>query len=216
MNKNTRLFNEEQMDFLREMINIGAGNAATALHQLLQRPVDLITSSVHVQLVTQVSSILDNPLLRVACVKMGIVGNISGTMFFIVPEESRKELVSLAEKAQMGIRKLPWQKNGEGELSAVAEIGNILGGVYLAAIHDFCGLNIYHTVPVLAVDMIQPLLDETLIKISLQAQMVIVIENEFDIEGHHIRSLLLISSSTDSAKPLIDAMEQAKKAYGAT
>jgi chemotaxis protein CheC len=214
MNKNTRLFTEEQMDFIQEMMNIGAGNAVTALHQLLQCPVNLIMSRVHVQPVTQVSSIFDNPLLLVACVRMGMVGNISGTMFFIVPEESRKELVSLAEKALPGLSELPGWKPEEGEPSVVIEIGNILCGVYLTAIHDFCGLNIYHTVPVLAIDMIQPLLDETLINISLQAQMVIVIENEFAIEEHHIRTLLLMSSSADSAKPMIDALGQAKKAYG--
>jgi len=214
MSTNTQLFTEEQLDFIREMMNIGAGNAVTALQQLLQCPVDLIIPKVHVLPAAHVSSILDNPASLVACVRMGMVGDIGGAMFFIVPEESRKELVSIAEKALLGLSKLPWQKSEEVELSVVAEIGNILSGVYLTAIHDFCGLNIYHTVPILAIDMIQPLLDEALIKTSIQIQTAIVIENEFLIEEHHIRTLLLIIPSAESVEPMIDALGQAKKAYG--
>jgi chemotaxis protein CheC len=214
MSKNTQLFTEEQLDFIREMVNIGAGNAATALQQLLQCPVDLIIPRVHVLPATQVSSILDNPASLVVCVRMGMVGDIGGAMFFIVPEESRKKLVSMAEKVQLGLSKSPVQKHEDVDLSALVEIGNILSGVYLTAIHDFCRLNIYHTVPVLAIDMIQPLLDEALIKISLQIQTAILIENEFVIEEHHIRTLLLIIPSSESIKPMIDALGQAKKAYG--
>ncbi|MFC2069919.1 chemotaxis protein CheC [Chloroflexota bacterium] len=214
MNKNTQLFTEEQLDFVKEMMNIGAGNAATALHHLLQCQVDLIIPKVHILPVVGISSILDNPTSLVACVRMGMVGNISGAMFFIVPEESRKELVSIAEKALLGLNKLSWQKSEEVELSAIIEIGNILSGVYLTAIHDFCGLNIYHTVPVLSIDMIQPLLDEALITTSIQIQTSVLIENEFVIEDHHIRTMLLIIPSSESVKPMIDALEEARKAYG--
>ncbi len=214
MSKNTQLFTEEQIDFLREMMNIGAGNAATALQQLLQCPIDLIIPRVHVLPAAQVSSILDNPASLVACVRMGMVGDIDGAMFFIVPEEYTKKLISIAEKAQLGISKLPGQKHEEGDFSAVVEIGNILSGVYLTAIHDFCGLNIYHTIPVLAIDMIQPLLDEALVKTSFQIQTAIAVENELVVEEHHIRTLLLIIPSPESIKPMIDALGQAKKAYG--
>ena len=214
MSTNTQLFTEEQLDFIREMMNIGAGNAATALQQLLQCPVDLIIPKVHVLPAAQVSSILDNPASLVACVRMGMVGDIDGAMFFILPEESTERLISIAEKAQIGICKLPGQKHEEGDFSAVVEIGNVLSGVYLTAVHDFCGLNIYHTVPVLAIDMIQPLLDEALIKTSIQIHTAVLVENEFSIEEHHIRTLLLIVPSAESVKPMIDALEQAKKAYG--
>ena len=214
MSTNTQLFTEEQLDFIREMMNIGAGNAVTGLQQMLKCPVDLKIPRVHVLPAVKVSSVLDNPASLVACVRMGMVGDIGGAMFFIVPEESRKKLVSIAEKALLGLSKLPWRKSEEVELSVVVEIGNILSGVYLTAIHDFCGLNIYHTVPILAVDMIQPLLDEALIKTSIQIHTAVLVENEFLIEEQHIRTLLLIVPSAESVKPMIDALGQAKKAYG--
>jgi chemotaxis protein CheC len=231
MNNKTQLFTEEQIDFIREMMNIGAGNASTALQQLLKCPVDLIIPRVHVLPVTQVASILDTPASLVACVRMGMVGDICGAMFFIVPEESRKKLTNLAEKEHLGIREFPGQKYEEGDISSIVEIGNILSGVYLTSIHDFCGINIYHTVPVLAIDMIQSLLDEALIKTSLQIQTTVLVENEFMIGGppvepviliehdivlekQSIKTFLLLIPSADSLKPLANALGQAKNAYG--
>jgi chemotaxis protein CheC len=195
-------------------MNIGAGNAVTALERLLKCPVDLIIPRVYVLPVTQVSSILDKPISLVACTRMEMIGDLSGDLFFIVPKKDAKELVRLAEKAMPGPSKLPGQKPEEVELSAIAEIGNILSGVYLAAIHDFCGLNIYHNVPILAIDMIQPLLDEALARISRRILTAILIENEFILEEHHIRTLMLIIPSVKSIKRLIDALGQAKKVYG--
>ena len=101
MRKNTQPITEEQIDFIREMMNIGAGNAATALQQLLQCPVDLVIPRVHVLPAAQASSILGNPASLVACVRMGMVGDIGGAIFFIVPEKSREYLVSMAEKTQL-------------------------------------------------------------------------------------------------------------------
>lgn len=215
MSKNTQPFTEEQLDFVREMMNIGAGNAVTALQQMLQCPVDLIIPKVSVLPIVQISSTLDNPTALVTCARMGMVGDIGGAMFFIVPEESRKILVSTTEKALLGLSRLPWQKSDEVELSVVAEIANIISGVYLTAIHDFCGLNIYHTVPTLATDMMQSILDEDLVKTNLQIRTAILIENEFVIETNHIRTLLTIVPSAESEEPMVNALGQAKKAYGA-
>jgi chemotaxis protein CheC len=214
MRNNNPNITEEHLDFIREMMNVGAGNASTALNQMLQCPVDLIIPKVHILPAAKVASILDNPASLVLCVRMEIVGDIAGDMFFIVPEEFRKKLISLAEKPLPGRYKLNGQKQKEGDLSAIVEIGNILSGVYLTAIHDFCGLNVYHTVPALAIDMIQPLLDESLIKTSIQLQTTIMIENEFVVEDHHSKTLLLIIPSAESIEPMISSFKQAKRAYG--
>jgi chemotaxis protein CheC len=177
---------------------------------------------VHVLPVTQISSILENPASLVVCVKMDMLGDVIGTMFFMVPNECREALIRIVEKALLGLNKKPWEKTEEGDLSVVIEIGNILGGVYLSAIYNFCGLNIYHTVPLVAIDMLQSLIDEELAKTSQQIRTAFVIENKFSIivestlvlEGQQIRTSLVIVPSSKSTKSLFEALGQAKKAYG--
>lgn len=215
MNDKERLLSEEQLDFLAEMMNIGAGNAATALTQMLRCPVNLLIPEVHVLPVPEVPPILGDPSLPVVCVRMGMVGDVSGDLFFIVEEKCMKDLIRVAEKATPGTSQ-SWSagpKNRELndlKLSVIEEIGNIVGGVYLTAVHDFCKLNIYHTVPTVAIDMIQALLDQKLVALSRQVQTIILIENEFIVEENHIRTFLMVVPSTESVNKLVNSIGQAK------
>ena len=215
MSDSKQTITEEQLDFMTEMMNIGAGNAITALQKLLQQPVDLRIPQVHILSVTHVPSIFDSPSLPVVCIKMGMVGDVGGGVFFIMPEEYQKTLLSMVEQATPGfIRfKETKQKPDEMELSVITEIGNIITGVYLTAIHDFCRLNIYHTVPMQATDMVQAVLDEMLIELSYSAETSIAVENEFMIGKHALKVYLVLIPTAESIGVLASSIEQARQAY---
>lgn len=217
MNDENKLLSAEQLDFLEEMMNVGAGNAATALTQTLQCQVDIVVPRVFVTTDVQELSIIHNPSLPVVCARMGMVGDASGGLFFIVPEEHKNDLIRLAEQAMTGVSQswragLTGQESEDIKLSIIAEVGNIVAGVYLTAVHDFCRLNIYHTVPTLATDMIQALLDESLVRLSRQVQHIIVVENEFLIAQKLIKTFLVLIPSVESVNILANAIGQAKAA----
>lgn len=218
MNKKEQLLSAEQLDFLTEMMNVGAGNAVTALTQMLQCPVDLVIPQVHVLPAPQALPILGDPSLPVVCIRMGMVGNVSGELFFIVAQKHMKDLIRVAEKAMLG-NSQSWpeapktQKLDDLKLSVITEMGNIVAGVYLTAVHDFCKLNIYHTVPMVAIDMIQALLDETLVALSRQMQTLVLVENEFVIEERRIRTFFIIVPSKESVNILVNSIGQARMAY---
>ena len=215
MSDSKQVLNGEQMDFLKEMMNIGAGNACTALHKMLQHPVDLVIPKVHILHVTQVPSIFDSPTLSVVCVKMGMAGDVDGGIFFLMPEEYQETLLSLVEQATPGFIRLKNinQKPDEMERSVFVEICNIITGVYLMAIHDFCRLNIYHTVPMLAVDMVQAGLDEMLIELSFSTEVSIAVENQFMVEEYLVKTYLVLIPSAESIAVLANSIEQARQAY---
>ena len=211
-NRQTKeLLSEEQADFLTEMMNIGAGNAAAAFSQMLKCEVEVRLPRVRA-LPTQkaVYALLGDPSLPVVCVRMDMVSDVRGGIFLIVPDEYKTNLIRLMERATPG----PKNKGPDENLSILAEIGNVLVGIYLTAIHDFCKLHIYHTIPTVAVDMVQSLLDESLNVLSMQVQLMIVIENEFLVEKKHIRAFLIMIPSVESVKTLLDSIEQARMAYG--
>jgi len=217
MNSKKQLLSEEQVDFLNEITNIGAGNAAAALSQVLQCQVDLVIPRVFIIAETKELSTLDNPSLPVVCTRMGMVGDVSGGLFLIVPEEQKNDLIRLAEQAMMGTGQswragLTSQESDDLKLSVIAEISNIVAGVYLMAVHDFCKLNIYHTVPTVATDMVQALLDESLVKLSRQVQHIIVIENEFMVEEKLIKTFLVMIPSVESVDILVNSIGQARMA----
>jgi len=217
MNDKKQLLSAEQVDFLTEIMNIGAGNAAAALSQMLQCQVDLVIPRVFIIAETKELSTLDNPSLPVVCARMGMVGDVSGDLFLIVPEEQKEDLIRLAEQA-MGDTGQSWRtgitnlKSDDLNLSVITEIGNIVVGVYLTAVHDFCKLNIYHTVPTVATDMVQALLDESLVRLSSQIQHIIVIENEFMVEEKLIKTFLVMIPSVESVNTLANSIGQARMA----
>jgi len=217
MNNKKQLLSEEQVDFLNEITNIGAGNAAAALSQVLQCQVDLVIPRVFIIAETKELSTLDNPSLPVVCARMGMVGDVSGGLFLIVPEEQKEDLIRLAERAMTGTGQswragLTSQESDDLKLSVIAEISNIVAGVYLTAVHDFCRLNIYHTVPTVATDMVQALLDESLVRLSRQVQHIIVIENEFMVEEKLIKTFLVMIPSVESVDILVNSIGQARMA----
>lgn len=204
---NTMLFTEEQRDYLEEVMNIGAGNAATALSQFLQCEVDLDLPKLYVLPLAKVSGIFRDPSEPVLCVKMGVVGEVLGEMFLIVPDDEKKNLIKLARKT---LTSLP-AKSALVDTSIFEEIGNIMAGVFLTAIHDFSKLNIYHTVPSMAIDMVQSLLDESITRLSRGAQEIIIIENELMVDGGRVRMLLVIVPVLEFIKTLIGSMDEARK-----
>jgi chemotaxis protein CheC len=179
--------------------------------------VDLVVPRVFLIKDTQELSILDSPSLPVVCARMGMVGDVSGGLFLIVPEKQKNDLIHLAEQAMTGTGQswkagLTNQESDDLKISVIAEIGNIVAGVYLTAIHDFCKLNIYHTVPTVATDMVQALLDESLVRLSRQVQHIIVIENEFMVEEKRIRAFLVMIPSMESVNILVNSIGQARMA----
>ena len=211
MNQEEHL-SDEQLDFIREMMNIGAGNAATALSQLLGCKVDMEIPSIGVFPGPELPSILDDPSLPVACVMMHMVGDVLGDLFFIVPREQRMVLADLAERAS-GMRNGPGAEAPDSEdLSLLKELANMVGEVYLTAIHDFCKLTMYHTVPTVAADMVGSLVDEALSGAISRTQTILVIENRFDVEKKHcIRAFLLMVPLARFVKVFGDSMEVARR-----
>jgi chemotaxis protein CheC len=203
---------EEDLDYLVELFNIGAGNAATALNQLLTCQVDMRLPGVSVTTASLATDAVGDSGAPVTCLRMKMVGDLTGYMFFVVADDQNVKMAELAERSMLG----PQGRSPEPERVSgiLAEIGNILAGVYLTAIHDFCKLQVSHSVPVLAVDMLQALLDEAIAAQTEATQTVLLVTNEFAVDREHFRTYLLIFPTGDSINALVNSIKQARELYG--
>lgn len=211
---NKEILSKEEIDYLQEMMNIGAGNAITALSQLLECDVDVKVPHVYILTPKEAVSIMGDPSLPVACVKMSMVGDVTGEVFFLIPEKEKESLIHMVEKSVFGFK-----RKGPIDLSVLEEVGNIMAGVYLTAIHDFCRLNIFHTVPILKTDMLQSILDELLISMGRYEERFIVIEHEIAIITKEVTAsperyikafmFLILIPSMKSVGALLDSIKGA-------
>jgi chemotaxis protein CheC len=169
---------EFQMDVLKEIGNIGAGHAATALSTLLDKPIDMLVPKVRIVSFEEIYESVGGAEEVVLAIFLRVVGDAPGNMFFILNLKSAKKML----KHLVGIPISSDDTHSELELSALNEIGNILAGSYLSSLADFTQLNMTPTVPSLAIDMAGAILSYGLLKFGEMGDHAVLIDTKF-LEG---------------------------------
>ena len=167
--------NSFQLDVLKEIGNIGAGNAATALAKMLDKKIDMKVPQIKIMKFCEVSDVLGGAETQVIGIMLGVQGDISGSIMFILNYPSSKLLVNILMDKPMETE----LEYDEMTCSALKEIGNILAGSYLSALSNLTNLKIMPGVPALAIDMAGAILSVPAIEFGKTSDTVLYIENEF-------------------------------------
>lgn len=167
-----------KMDVLREIGNIGAGNAATALAKMLNKKIDMEVPKVKVMEFNQVSEMLGGAEILVVGLLLKMTGELNGSIMFILENNAAHVLVNILMGKPIEDR----ANFDEIEMSALKELGNILAGSYVSSLSNLTGLNIMPTVPEIAIDMAGAIISVPAIEFGKLGDTVLYIETEF-IEG---------------------------------
>jgi chemotaxis protein CheC len=178
-------FADFQLDVLKEVGNIGAGHAATALSKLLDKPVDMLVPKVRMVPFEEIADSVGGSEQVVIAIFLRVEGETPGNLFFILTLESSKKLL----KNLVGLTIVDDEHYSEMEQSALSEIGNILAGSYLSSLADFTGLYMSPTVPSLAIDMAGAILSYGLLQFGQMGDHALLIDTKFldggdAVEGH--------------------------------
>lgn len=179
------------LDVLKEIGNIGAAHAATSLSTLLNKKIDMKVPKVEMVSFDEMMELAGGPDSVVAGIYLRIEGDVTGSMFFVLPVEQANRFIRRLVQDD----KFDFQSGAISEIgaSAMQELGNILSGSYLSALSDFTGLKIYPTVPALSIDMVGAIISFGLVEVSHVSDYVIVIDtaineedvpNEESVRGH--------------------------------
>lgn len=189
---------ETYYDVLKEIGNIGAGNAMTALSQMLQSKVDMKVPQVRLLDFSEVGEMMGGEELIMVGVFLGVEGDITGSMMFMVEEKSARHLI---RKITMGM--LPeGSEFEEMGLSAMKEVGNIITGAYLNSLSTLTGLVIYPTPPALTVDMAGAILSVPAIQFGILGDKILLIQSQFHDEVELDGYFILIPDMESYAKIL--------------
>ncbi len=175
-----------QLDALREVGNIGSGNAAVALSTMVDKKVLLSVPRASLLPLVKVSELVGGAETPVVGVYLHINGDASGSMLLLLEENSARELARLM-CPDAGGDELDTVKQ-----SALQETGSILAGSYLNALSQMTGLLLKPTVPGFAMDMAGAIIDFILVEISQSEDHVLVIETEFDVLDRRIKGHLVL------------------------
>lgn len=167
--------NNLQIDVLREIGNIGAGNAVTALAKMLNKRVDMDVPRVKIMEFRDVSETLGSAESIVAGILLKVEGDLTGNIMFILQYKDAALLVNML----MGGQYEEMHEFSELEISALKEIGNILASSYISALSTLTNLKIMPSVPDLAIDMAGAILSVPAIEFGKVGDTVLYIETQF-------------------------------------
>lgn len=167
--------NSFHLDVLKEIGNIGAGNAATALAKLLDKKIDMKVPQIRVMKFSEVSDVLGGAETEVVGILLGVTGDINGNILFVLDLISARRLVNIL----MGNPVNQEITFDSMECSALQEIGNILAGSYLSSLSNLTNLKILSDIPGLAIDMAGAILSVPTIEFGKSSDTALYIENEF-------------------------------------
>ncbi len=175
----------EYYDVLKELGNIGAGNATTALAQMLQCKVDMQVPQVRLLDFSEVGEVMGGEEQIVVGIYLAVEGDITGSIMFILEQNAGKALVSKL----MGMPASEGEFN-EMEISAMKEIGNIITGAYLNSLSQLTNLKMLPSVPDLNIDMLNAILSVPAIEFGIMGDQILLIQTRFtddvDLNGYFI------------------------------
>jgi chemotaxis protein CheC len=196
-----------QLDALREVANIGAGHAATALSQMIGGTIMISVPTINVSRLEEVPPQVSAPEEPVAAVLMHMLGDLTGRTLLVFPKPTAVRLAELMLHRPGGSS----SELGEMEQSAIKEAGNILSSAYMNALSDFMGMMLLPSPPSLAIDMSTAVLTTAYLQFGTDRDYVFCVESEFymtDVE-EKLRGFFLLLPDPASLQAILRAVRVA-------
>lgn len=190
----------EYFDVLKELGNIGAGNATTALAQMMQCKVDMSVPQVKLLEFKEMGEMMGGEEVIMAGIYLGIEGDITGSIMFLLEKQAARHLVNKL----MGMQ-IEGEEFSEMEFSALKEVGNIITGAYLNSLSSLTNLVIYPSVPDLTVDMAGAILSVPAIQFGELGDKMLLIQTQF-FDEMVLDGYFILVPNLDSYSKILSAL----------
>ncbi|ETA67233.1 MAG: chemotaxis protein CheC [Methanolobus sp.] len=193
---------ELQVSALREIVNIGVGNAVTSLSKMIETGVKIEVPDFKVELIEDVPEVLGGAANVVSGVIMHVNGDIEGYIMMMLPEEAAQTICEIITHEENTDILTPLNQ------SLLEEVGHILAGSYVSSLSDFLGLNIRISTPMQTFDMLGAIIDQILIEMSQKVEHALLFDTMFIIQGNRTDGFFLTMFDPDSMDTIIDRIEK--------
>lgn len=202
---NVRSLSPMQLDALREVGGIGAGHAATALSQLVDRSVALEVPRIEVVGLSEIPYLFGGPEQLVGAVYARMLGDLSGGILFLAGREAALALVDLMRGHEVGTAK----SMGHEEEALLRHVASILISAYLAAIARMADVDVLPSSPSLAFDMAGALLQAVVAEMSVTGAEAVLVRTAFVDEGRSVEAALFFVPDPESLAVILGRLGMA-------
>jgi chemotaxis protein CheC len=198
MKVNIDNLNSTLLDVLKELGNIGAGNAATALARIINKKVDMNVPKVKILEFKDVPEILGGGDIPVVGIYFQMEGDLNGNIMLILDVKSARALADIIFN-----REESKQEFDEMDLSALSEVGNILSASYVNSLSTLANMNIKISIPSISIDMAGAILSVPAVQFGQMGDKVLFIETEFNEDNKHVIGDLFLIPEIDSFNKIL-------------
>ncbi|HET9982522.1 MAG TPA: chemotaxis protein CheC [Longimicrobiales bacterium] len=194
-----------ELDGLREVANIGAAHAATALSQMTNRRISVTIPVIRIVRLEDVPEMTGDADEAIAAVLMRVLGDAPGRTVQIFPADSASRLAGML----LGREQVPFPAGfGDLERSLLNEVGNIVVGACLNALSEFLGMVLIMSVPALAIDKAGAILSASYLGFGDTGEYVLCIDTQLYISerSEPLRAHFLLIPETESLGAILRAM----------
>ena len=180
---------DTEFDVLKEISNIGTGNAATAISKLLGGRVDIKVPDIRFLQFSELPEIIGGAENEVIGILVSLEKDIDGMMMFVMDKPSASVIVNRIlnrDNEELG------REMSEMEISVLSEFGNIIAGSYLSAISRLTGMVVSPSVPALSDDMAGAILSVPAIEFGKMSDRVLLIRSEFLSESGQAKGFFIL------------------------
>lgn len=193
---------EQHLDIIKEVSNVGAGNGATALAQLLKRKISMSVPRVHVSNISDVTKVLDEEEEQVVALYLRVEGVAPANMLFQMSLKDAYSLIDMMLNRSIGYTKELDRFNQ----SVIEEMANIVAGSFLAALYDFTKISFNPSPPALAVDMAGALLNTVLLHYGFEGDTALMIDTEFKEQDRLLNGKFFLLPDPGSLEKILNAL----------
>ena len=197
--QNVEQLQDMHLDVLKEIGNIGSGNAASSLSELLQCETDISVPIVRMLDFDEAVNFLGGPENIAIGMLVGIKGDITGMMLYVLQHSFASKMTSCLFGSEIE----DLMNMNEMEQSLICEVGNIMAASYVNAISQLTGMTIDISTPGVTVDMVGAILSVPAVEFAQVGNKVLFIDDNFVIgSGGEIRSNMILVPEMKSLETL--------------
>lgn len=194
--------NDTQLDVMREIGNIGAGNACTALSGLIGTPIDMSVPRVQLLGIDSTSDYLGGDDKEVLGIRIDVKADLTGMMYHIVNKRFAERLINtFYEKKLDTIKSID-----EMDMSVISEMGNITSGAYANALATLSGYVVDIGTPTLGGYSISEILKVPIETFGEVGDKILVVDEQFIIDSEKLTSNMILVLEKDSLHRLFDKL----------
>lgn len=198
---NVEDLNSMHLDVLREIGNIGAGNAATALAKMIDKKIDMEVPIVKILDYCDMANSLGGEENVVAGIYFDVSGDITGNIMFLLDIKSSKVLTGMLMGREDYAKELD-----EMDRSALQEVGNILSASYINSLSSLTGLNLILSIPSLCIDMAGAILSVPAIQFGYVSDKVLLIETKLKDGNDLVKANFFLIPNSETFGTLLNSL----------